>query len=95
MRRNTEGYPSLYEIFHLGDRVRREYRGEDGKTVEYEGLILSMSENAMEVFWDTVDGEYNPAVKGFTRCSLEEIFEGTNGYTPIKRKRYIFPRWRF
>jgi len=87
-KEKVENYPSLYNAFDLGDRVKRIYKGKDGKK-EYKGIILAIDEEGMEIYWDTQDGEYRP--KGmniaFTNCPLEEIFSGNNKYSPIKKYR--------
>lgn len=92
IRRNNEGYPSLYDIFKPGERVYRMYRDDQGNTVEYEGIILSITDEIMDVYWDTVNGKYNPQgiQKNFTCCAAGEIFDGNAGYTPIKRKNMFF-----
>ena len=78
---------NLYDIFKPGDRVYRKYIDENGSNSKYEGIIVSLTNDSMEIYWDTVNGKYKPI--GFTKCSIEEVFDGTSGYTPIKH-RYRF-----
>ena len=79
-------YPSLYNAFDLGDRVKRIYKSKNG-TKEYKGVILAIDENSVEIYWDTKDGKYRP--KGmnvaFTNCSVDEIFRGSEKYSPIEK----------
>lgn len=81
-------YPSLYDEFQPGDRVYRKITVEKGKTEEYEGIIMAMDTDRMEVYWDTVDGEYNPSIidEDFTMCSVDEVLNGNQECSPIKRK---------
>ncbi|RLF39954.1 MAG: hypothetical protein DRN12_06255 [Thermoplasmata archaeon] len=79
---------NIYDVFKPGDRVYRKYIDIDGSNSRYEGIILSLTKDSMEVFWDRVNGKYKPT--GFTKCSMEEIFDGSSGYTPIKH-RHRFP----
>lgn len=80
---------NLYDIFKSGDRVYRRYIDENGSNSRYEDIILSLTNDSREVFWDTVNGKYKPI--GFTKCSIEEVFDGTSGYTPIKHRHNRFP----
>jgi hypothetical protein len=43
----------------------------------------------MEIYWDTIDGEYSPdqIVDDFTLCDADEVYNGTQEYSPIKRKK--------
>jgi len=81
-------YPSLYDAFNLGDRVRRTWKDEDGKVKEYKGTILAIDEESIEVYWDTLNGKFRPEYMdvAFTTCPLYEIFNGTEQYTPIKKE---------
>ncbi|MFO8077625.1 MAG: hypothetical protein R6U21_03155 [Thermoplasmatota archaeon] len=81
-------YPSLYEKFQPGDRVYRKINVDNGKTEEYEGIIMAMDNDKMEIYWDTIDGEYNPSLidDDFTLCSVDEVLNGTEEYSPMKRK---------
>ena len=85
-------YPSLYDYFKLGDRVMRSYRDKYGKKVEYKGVILKIEQKSLEVYWDTRDGKYKPGGIdiSFTNCDLEEIFNGKDKYSPIKREKSYF-----
>lgn len=83
-------YPSLYEAFDLGDRVKRVLYDEKGDVKEYRGIILAIDDNSVEIYWDTVDGRYRPENMnvGFTSCSAEEVFEGNDRYSPIKKEKH-------
>ena len=80
-------YPSLYDAFELGDRVKRYYKNKHGKNMEYKGIVLAIDNNSIEIYWDTQDGKYRPEDMGiaFTNCPINEIFEGTKEYTPIDK----------
>jgi len=80
-------YPCLYDVFDLGDRVKRLYNDKYGKSREYKGIILAIDNNAIEIYWDTKDGKYCPDDTDiyFTHCDLEEIFKGNEKYSPIKK----------
>mgnify|MGYP006273054269 CR=1 FL=1 len=85
----TKGYPSLYDEFKPGQRVIREYKKESGEIEEYEGIIMAMDPDYMEVYWDTIDGEYSPDQinDDFTLCDADEVYNGNMEYSPIKRKK--------
>jgi len=80
--------PSLYDAFNLGDRVKRTYLDKNGRPREYAGIVLAISMENIEVCWDTKDGDYKPKKSdiSFTNCPIDEIFEGTKHYTPIKKE---------
>ena len=82
-------YPSLYDTFDLGDRVKRVVYDEKGDIKEYRGIVLAIDENGVEIYWDTVNGHYRPKNMdvGFTSCSAEEVFKGNGRYSPIKKER--------
>ena len=69
-------YPSLYKNFKPGERVVRRYKKESGETEEYEGIIMAMDPDNMEIYWDTIDGEYSPdqIMDDFTLCDAEEVY---------------------
>ena len=83
-----KNYPSLYESFKLGERVVRTYKDDSGSSKEYRGLIMAISNDSMEIYWDTVNGKYRPIDMGvaFTKCKVNEVFKGTEHYTPIKKE---------
>ena len=85
----SKGYPSLYDNFRPGQRVIRQYKKESGDIEEYEGIIMAMDPDYMEVYWDTIDGEYSPIdiADDFTLCNADEVFNGNQEYSPIKRKK--------
>ena len=80
-------YPSLYDAFDLGDRVKRIYKDKNGKNKEYKGIVLAIDNNGIEIYWDTRDGKYRPEdiEIAFTNCSINEIFQGNEKYTPIEK----------
>jgi hypothetical protein len=82
-----KGFPSLYDAFDLGDRVKRLYKDIYGKNKEYKGIILAIDRKGIEIYWDTENGEYKPGEMNidFTYCEIEEVFRGNNKYTPIKK----------
>ena len=86
--RGSGRYPSLYNAFNLGDRVKRDYKEKDGKTKEYRGTVLAIDKESIEIYWDTVDGKFRPEDMGvaFTTCPVYEIFNGNENYTPIKKE---------
>jgi len=79
-------YPSLYDAFELGDRVKRTYHDKKDK-YEYKGIVLAIEDDSMEVYWDTMNGRYRPGDMNvaFTSCQRNEIFKGNDYYTPIKK----------
>ena len=85
----TREYPSLYDRFKPGERVTRQYKKKSGDVEEIEGIIMAMDPDYMEIYWDTIDGEYNPNLidVDFTLCDAEEIYNGNQEYSPIKRKK--------
>ena len=89
IRKNGESknYPSLYDAFELGDRVKRMYKDKNGKDKEYKGIVLAIDKRSIEIYWDTKDGKYRPQDMNiaFTNCPINEIFKGTEEYTPIRR----------
>ena len=82
-------YPSLYDAFELGDRVRRTFKDKKDRC-EYKGIVLAIEDDSIEIYWDTMDGKYRPSDMNvaFTNCPLNEIFDGKNHYTPIKKDDY-------
>jgi len=90
-RKYSQKFPSLYDVFELGDRVKRIYKDENGDIVEFKGIVLAIDSNSMEIYWDTQDGKYRPVGMNvdFTNCPVEEVFTGTKQYTPIEKdKKY-------
>ncbi len=86
-KRKVKEYPSLYDAFNLGDRVKRIYNDKKGNPLEYRGIVLAIDNNCLEIYWDTKDGKYRPGDMdiAFTTCPLDEIFNGDEHYTPIKK----------
>ncbi|KYK23360.1 hypothetical protein AYK24_01060 [Thermoplasmatales archaeon SG8-52-4] len=86
-RRRNLSYPSLYDAFELGDRVKRLYRDKNGQNKEYKGIVLAIDREGVEIFWDTLNGKYRPKDMriAFSNCPINEIFEGNKEYTPIKK----------
>jgi len=84
---------SLYNHFKPGDRVKRSFQGDAGKSKRYEGIIMSMDHDKMEIYWDKIDGMYCPDLikNDFTMCSLDEIMNGNYEFSPLKHKKsYLF-----
>jgi hypothetical protein len=82
-------YPSLFNTFRPGQRVVRQYKKDSGEIEEYEGIIMAMDAYNMEIYWDTVDGDYDPfeIIDDFTLCDADEVYNGSQEYSPIKRKK--------
>jgi len=82
-----EDYPSLYDAFNLGDRVKRVFTDKKGNHQEYKGIVLAIESNSIEVYWDTRDGKFRPKNMDvtFTNCRINEIFNGNIKYSPIKK----------
>lgn len=80
-------YPSLLDAFELGDRVKRTYKDKNGRNKEYKGIVLAISEKSVEIYWDTRDGKYRPNDMkiAFTNCQINEIFDGNEVYSPIRK----------
>jgi hypothetical protein len=89
-KRETRNYPSLYDIFQPGDIVSRSSIYDNKKQEIYKGIIMRINRKHLEIFWDMIDEKYQPENidVNFTICSLVEIFEGSDKYTPIKREDY-------
>lgn len=89
-KRGLKNYPSLYDNFEPGDRVTRNRVDKNGKLDVYKRIIMRMNGKHLEIFWDVIDGKYRPTdiEDNFTNCSLNDIFEGSDKYTPIKREGY-------
>ena len=82
-------YPSLYDAFELGDRVRRSYKDKNGIYKEYKGIVLAIEDTSIEIYWDTLDGKYRPEDMNiaFTNCEVVEVFKGNKDFSPIKKDR--------
>jgi hypothetical protein len=93
--RLEKNYPSLYNHFRPGERVTRIRRKDNGKIETYEGIIIALDEERMQIYWDTLDGEYNPEIikDDFTLCHVDEIFNGTDKYSAIKHKKNSYIDW--
>jgi len=88
-KKKVNNYPSLYEIFELGDRVKRIYKDKNGKNKEYKGIVLAIDNNSIEIYWDTIDGKYRPEDMdiAFSNCQIKEIFSGTEKYSSIEKDK--------
>ena len=88
-KRKNKNYPSLYDAFDLGDRVKRFYLDKNENNKEYKGIILAIDSEGVEIYWDTRDGKYRPNDMdiAFTNCPIYEIFKGSEKYSPIKKDR--------
>jgi len=89
-KKKNKNYPSLYDEFDLGGRVKRIYKDKNGKNKEYKGIILAIDDNGIEIYWDTRDGKYRPNDMdiAFTNCPINEIFRGNEKYTPIEKDEH-------
>lgn len=87
--KKEKNYPSLYDAFELGDRVKRFYKDRNGQNKEYKGIVLAIDSDGIEIYWDTRDGKYRPNDMNiaFTNCPVIEIFKGSNKYSPIEKDR--------
>jgi len=92
VEKKEKEYPSLYDAFKLGQRVIRLYEDKYGKKIKYEGIVLAIDKNGLEVYWDTLDGEYKPKEMDmpFTYCNPEEVYYGNEKYGPIKKGKYYY-----
>jgi hypothetical protein len=86
-----DSYPSLYDAFNLGDRVKRIYTDKSGKKMVYKGIVLAIDKDCLEIYWDTRDGKYRPNGMdiAFTNCQKYEIFNGTDYYSPVEKDKKI------
>ncbi|MGF3553818.1 MAG: hypothetical protein ACQXXF_00875 [Thermoplasmatota archaeon] len=86
-KKKIQKFPSLYDVFELGDRVKRVYKDINGDRIEFKGIVLAIDKNGMEIYWDTINGKYRPDEMNidFTNCPIEEIFVGTIEYSPIEK----------
>ena len=85
-KKDKDSFPSLYDAFRLGDRVKRTSKDKKGKSQEYKGTVLAIDKKSIEVYWDTLNGKFRPSGMNitFTECPLNEIFNGNQHYSPIK-----------
>lgn len=86
-KKNNE-YPSLYDAFELGDRVKRTFKDTKGSNRTYKGIVLAIKNDSIEVYWDTKDGSYRPMDMdvAFTQCQIDEIYKGNEKYGPIEKE---------
>ena len=80
---------SLYRQFKPGNRVKRFYHGETGGTNLYEGIIMTVDHDRLEIYWDKIDGIYCPdhINEDFTMCTFDEIMNGNQEFSPLKQKK--------
>ena len=52
---------------------------------------MAIDSNGMEIFWDMMNGKYRPKEMGidFSSSSMEEIFNGKNHYSSIKKDKVL------
>ena len=83
---------TLFEIFNLGDRLNCIYVNKDGKKDKYSGIVMAISKDNIEVFWDKINGIYKPEKIHFTFNTLEidEIINGNQEFSKIKKNKYIY-----
>lgn len=88
---NKEGH-SLFEKYELGDRVKRTYIDKDGNIEYYSGIIMTINNDNIDIFWDTINGKYQPQKieNIFNNCTMNEILNGNENFSSIKKERYIF-----
>jgi hypothetical protein len=88
---NKEGH-SLFEIYELGDRVKRTYIDKDGNIEYYSGIIMTINNDSIDIFWDTINGKYQPQKieNIFNNCTMNDILNGNENFSSIKKERYIF-----
>ena len=81
------GHLSLYSIFDIGDRVKKKHIDNSGNKFIYEGIILTITSDFIQIFWDTCDGKYSPydLDESFSKITKDEIFNGNNENSPIKK----------
>ena len=86
--KEKDSYPSLFDAFRLGDRVKRTYKTKKGKSQEYKGTVLSIDDESIEIYWDTLNGKFRPTGMDvtFTECPIYEIFNGNERYSPIEKE---------
>jgi hypothetical protein len=91
-RLENKKHPSLFEVFKLGDRVKITYFKNNGNLEDYSGLIMSIYNDSIDIFWDKLNGKYQPQKieNMFTNCKLKDIFYGNKNYSPIKKEKYTF-----
>jgi hypothetical protein len=91
-RNKIDNYTSLFDVFEPGQRVKRIFTSDDGIIEEYEGIIMAMDNEKMEIYWDTLDGQYCPELieEDFTMCCIDEVFNGSEEFSPIKKKTMSF-----
>jgi hypothetical protein len=87
----NEKYPSLCDIFQLGDRVKRTQTNNKGIEKEYSGIIMEINDDSLEIYWDKINGIYDPKKIDciFDNCQMNDIFNGNENFTPIKKEKYI------
>jgi len=88
-KKKNINYPSLYDIFELGDRVKKIYKDKNGKIKEYKGIVLAIDNKSIEIYWDSIDGKYRPREMdtAFSNCQVNEIFSGTEKYSSIQKDK--------
>jgi hypothetical protein len=81
--------PSLFQKFQPGDRVTRSLNKDSRSREEYEGIIMAMDSDYLEIYWDIKNGSYcpNSIEEDFTKCLLDEVCMGNLEFSPIKRKK--------
>ena len=88
-KKKNNNYPSLYDAFDLGDRVKRFYKDKNGRNKEYKGIVLAIDKKSIEIYWDTLDGKYRPEDMNiaFSNCQIKEIFSGNEKYSSIEKDK--------
>ena len=85
-------HPSLFDIFQLGDRVKRTFSDNEGNLQDYSGIIMAIYNDSIDIFWDTINNKYQPEQMEilFENYKMNEIFNGNKNYSSIKKEKYIF-----
>ena len=88
-RSRKQTYPSLFDTFKPGDRVIRKGNQKKHDRGLYEGIIMSMDIDYLQVYWDKKDGIYSaePIDERFTTCPIDEVLHGNDEYSSIKPKK--------
>jgi hypothetical protein len=83
---------SLLRQFKPGDRVKRYYHGEPGSINMYEGIIMTVNHDQLEIYWDKIDGVYCPNLieNDFTICNFDEVRNGNQEFSALKQKKLSF-----
>ena len=64
----------------------------NGNIDEFSGIIMAIYDDSIDILWDTVNNKYKPQEIDnlFNNISINDIFNGSDSFSPIKKDRYIF-----